>query len=85
LAVKDYRKRIDVEHQGRVDILEKMAYATIPFRVDPEVAAARKKAKRLAKSRKHQSKLWDAELQEQIRAERASRRLASDSQETVPD
>jgi hypothetical protein len=44
-------------------------------------AAAKKKAKRLAKSRKHQSKLWNAEKQAQIRAERAAKRLEQDSQD----
>ena len=78
LVVKDCRKRADTENHGIVDILDGIAHATIPYRVDPEIAAARKKAKRLAKSRKHQSRLWDAETQARIRAERAARRLAND-------
>lgn len=83
LVVKDCRKRAYTENGEMVGILERTALDPIPFRADPEVAAAKKKAKRLAKSRKHQSKLWDAEAQAQIRAERAAKRLAKYSQEWV--
>lgn len=83
LVVKDCSKRADTENRGMVDTLERIAFNPIPFRADPEVAATKKKAKRLAKSRKHQSRLWDAEAQAQIRAERVAKRLANDSQKLV--
>ncbi|PQE32075.1 polynucleotidyl transferase protein [Rutstroemia sp. NJR-2017a WRK4] len=44
-------------------------------RKDPQTRAAEKKTKRLQRSRKHQSKLWDSEMQEKIRVERASKKL----------
>ena len=42
-----------------------------------EAKAAKKNAKRLQRSRKHQSKSWDIETQGRIRAERAAKRLVS--------
>lgn len=56
------------------NILEPLLTRSIPYRVDPNVQAARKKEKRRQKSRKFQSKSWTAEEQDQIRAERAARR-----------
>ncbi|EGX88142.1 Polynucleotidyl transferase [Cordyceps militaris CM01] len=53
-------------------ILRTISFRDIPYRVDPEVRAALKKKKRLAKSRKHQSKSWSVERQNEIRAERAA-------------
>jgi hypothetical protein len=44
-------------------------------RKDPQTRASEKKAKRYQRSRKHQSKLWDSEMQEKIRVERASKKL----------
>jgi hypothetical protein len=58
-------------------MLEEIAYTPIPNRVDPEEKAKKKKAKRLAKSRKYQSRFWSTEEQEQIRAERALRKSES--------
>ncbi len=48
-------------------------------RKDPQTRALEKKAKRLQRSRKQQSKLWDSEMQGKIRAERAAKRLAAES------
>lgn len=48
-------------------------------RTDSQTRAAKKRAKRSQRSRKHQSKLWDTEMQEKIRAERAAKRLAAES------
>jgi hypothetical protein len=48
----------------------------IPYRVDPEIRAAMKKEKRTAKSRKQQPKFWSIDKQNEIRAERAARRMS---------
>lgn len=58
-------------------ILQEISTCPIPY-VDPEIKAAEKREKRekwLARSRKHQSKLWSKEEQDQIRAAREARRL----------
>jgi hypothetical protein len=55
----------------------------IPFHVDPEIEAANKKEKRLARSRKHQSKSWDKEKQDQIRAERKRKRSEDGATESL--
>lgn len=56
---------------NRCDLLP---HEGIPRRTDPQAENIKKKRKRLEKSRKHQSKSWDMQKQEQIRAERAARR-----------
>jgi hypothetical protein len=77
LAIRDPATKIDTKHQNRMNILEEIAYAPIPNQVDPEVKARKRKEKRVAKSRKYQSRFWSTEKQEQIRAERALRKLES--------
>ncbi|KAK2025757.1 hypothetical protein LX32DRAFT_655228 [Colletotrichum zoysiae] len=56
-----------------LDILHDIS--TFPSYVDPKIEAATKREKRLLKSRKHQSKSWSTEKQDQIRAARETRRL----------
>ena len=50
----------------------------IPRRSNPHARNIKKKQKRLERSRKHQSKSWDLEKQEQTRAERAARRAENE-------
>jgi DNA polymerase III alpha subunit (gram-positive type) len=78
LAVKSYIKE-DAQYPSRLTILEEIAYTSIPHQTDPHAKAAMNKMKRLQRTRKHQSKFWDAEMQEKIRAERAAKRLATTS------
>lgn len=52
---------------------------TSSSRTDPQTRVVEKRAKRLQRSRKQQSKLWDSEMQGKIRAERAAKRLAAES------
>ncbi|KAK7917026.1 hypothetical protein PG985_010634 [Apiospora marii] len=65
LACKKCEGIID---QATVNTLEQIAIGSIPYRLDPEVKAARKKEKKQAKRRR------SVEEQDQIRAERAARR-----------
>ncbi|KAK4205614.1 hypothetical protein QBC40DRAFT_344426 [Triangularia verruculosa] len=58
-----------------LDVLHDISTCPIRPYVDPEIEAAEKREKRLARSRKHQSKLWSKEKQDQIRAAREMRRL----------
>jgi hypothetical protein len=51
---------------AQVPVLEQLS--------DPQNKGRQKKIKRQQRSRKHQSKSWDTETQERIRAERAARR-----------
>ncbi|KAK0722736.1 hypothetical protein B0T26DRAFT_597039, partial [Lasiosphaeria miniovina] len=53
-----------------LDILRDISTCPIPPYVDPEIKAAERREKRLVRSRKHQSKLWSKEKQDQIRAAR---------------
>lgn len=66
-----------IQHQYDevLDILIDISTCPIPPYVDPEMKAAERREKRLARSRKHQSKLWSKEKQDQIRAARETRRL----------
>lgn len=59
-----------------ISILSMISTEPIPYRVDPEVKAAKKKEKRAARSRKQQSKFWSIDKQSEIRAERAARRMS---------
>jgi len=58
-----------------LDILQRISTSPIPPYIDPEIKAAEKREKRPVRSRKHQSKLWSKEKQDQIRATRETRRL----------
>ena len=57
---------------------ESLPHEGIPRRSDPQARNIKKKRRRLEKSRKHQSKSWDIEKQEHIRAERAARRAENE-------
>ena len=63
----------------RIQLQAEITGITSFSRTDPETRAVEKKAKRLQRSRKRQSKLWDSEMQQKIRAERAAKRLAVES------
>lgn len=60
-----------------IGVLRMISTEPIPYRVDPEVKAARKKEKRAERSRKQQSKSWGIDKQNEIRAERAARRAGA--------
>lgn len=62
---------------------ELLNHEGIPRRSDPQ-ARNIKKRRRLEKSRKHQSKSWDIEKQEQIRAEREQRTRDQYKLEGIP-
>ncbi|KAH7175551.1 hypothetical protein EDB81DRAFT_10388 [Dactylonectria macrodidyma] len=53
-------------------ILRAISFRDIPYLVDHEVRAALKREKRLARSRKHQSKSWSVERQNEIRGRACS-------------
>jgi hypothetical protein len=53
-----------------LSVLRQISTCPIPHWVDPEVQALEKRGKRRERSRKHQSKTWDKEKQEQIHAAR---------------
>ncbi|CZR36333.1 uncharacterized protein FPRO_03407 [Fusarium proliferatum ET1] len=59
-----------------ISILRMISTEPIPYRTDPKVKAAKKKEKRAARSRKQQSKFWSFDKQNEIRAERAARRMS---------
>ena len=92
LAVRDCKTRTDAEYEERLDVLERIAYASIPACVDPAVVIERKK--KLSKKREAKLRIWnrhrqsiigEIEAQERICAERASKRLARDSEESGLD
>lgn len=83
LAIRDCITQPGLEK--KLAILEQIALQPLPYNVqlqtgpanfssfclrDPHIKAMKKKAKRLQRSRKQQSKLWDCEMQDNIRAER---------------
>jgi hypothetical protein len=83
LAIKSHGKDNDEDnarHTSRLTILKDITNISIPHRTDPHAKAAKKKIKRLQKTRKHQSRSWNAEMQEKIRAERAAKKLAAKDQ-----
>ena len=67
------------QSESRLATLREVPHFPIPYRVDPHIKAALKKQKREQRSRKHQSKFWNLEMQERIRANRAERREAAHS------
>jgi hypothetical protein len=58
------------EDRDTLSHLREISDSPIPHWVDPEVQALQKRERRGAKSRKHQSKTWSKEKQEEIRAAR---------------
>jgi hypothetical protein len=72
LAVQGFtdQQRDQVGDYDTLGILQQISTCPIPHWVDPEVRALEKREKRRERSRKHQSKTWDKEKQEQIRAAR---------------
>ena len=82
LAIKDYpEEEVDSNHQEILSALKAITNISIPKKAGPQLKSIKKKRKRFQKNRKHQSKLWDMETQEQIRAERAARRAKNESNE----
>ena len=83
LAIKDYPKeRFNSNHEKTLSALKAITSVSIPRKPDlhlKNIRNIKKKQKRLEKSRKYQSKSWDIETQEQIRAERAARRAKKES------
>jgi len=75
LAVQSYAdETLCQEDQRTLESIKGIAESPIPNRPFLDHARAlKKKMKRLEKSRKHQSKSWDTETKERIRAERAER------------
>ncbi|KAH8161948.1 hypothetical protein CIB48_g6287 [Xylaria polymorpha] len=74
LALYKYENNESTE--ALTSCLTEIATSNIPYRADPEVKAARKKEKRLERSRKHQAKSWSVQEQDQLRAERAAKKAA---------
>lgn len=72
LAVRHCNNQLIVEE--RLATFEEIASTPIPV-LAKDGRVAKKKEKRYRKSRKYQSKSWSSEKQEEIRAERAARRL----------
>lgn len=82
LAIRSYTNEVvDSRHQKVLAALKAITNVPIPRRSDPQARNIKKKQRRLQKSRKYQSKSWDIETQEQIRAERAARRAEIESNE----
>ena len=84
LAIRDYpEKEVDRDYQEILSALKAITNVSIPRKSGPKFKQLKnieKKQKRFQKNRKHQSKSWDIETQEQIRAERAARRVKNESQ-----
>ena len=79
LAIRDHsEEEVDSNHQEILSALKAITNVSIPRKADPQAKNIKKKQKRFEKNRKHQSKLWDIETQEQIRAERAARRIKNE-------
>ena len=76
LAVRGLTNKQQIQEGGynTLAILQQVSTCPIRHWVDPELEAARRKEKRREKSRKHQSKTWDKEKQDQIRAFRKQKR-----------
>ncbi len=82
LAIRSYTdKVVDSRHQEVLAALKAITNVSIPRRSDPQARNIKKKQRRFEKNRKHQSKSWDMEKQEQIRAELAARRAEVESNE----
>lgn len=83
LAIRDYpEEEVNSNHQEILSALNAITNVSIPRKSDPHlkiIKNIKKKQRRFQKNRKHQSKSWDIETQEQIRAERAARRVKNDS------
>ena len=76
LATRDYPdEEVDSNHQEILSALKALTNVSIVRKSDPQAKNIKKKQRRFQKNRKHQSKSWDMETQEQIRAERATRRV----------
>lgn len=83
LAIRDYpEEEVNSNHQEILSALKAITNVSIPRKSDPQSKNIKKKQKRFQKNRKHQSKSWDIETQEQIRAERAARRLENESSDS---
>ncbi len=83
LAIKDYpAEEVDSNHQEILSALKAITNVSVPRKSDPQSKNIKKKQKRFQKNRKHQSKSWDMETQEQIRAERAARRVKNESNDS---
>lgn len=82
LAIRDYPdEEVSSNHQEILSPLKAITNVSIPRQSDPQ-AKNIKKQRRFQKNRKHQSKSWDMETREQIRAERAARRVKNESNES---
>lgn len=80
LAMRDYPdEEVDSNHQEILIALKAITNVSIARKSDPQAKNIKKKQRRFQKNRKHQSKSWDMETQEQIRAERAARRVKNES------
>lgn len=75
LAVKWCMNQQRQEDDKILSILQHISTHPIPSYIDPDIKAAEKREKRFIKSRKHQSKLWSKEKQDQIRDARERKRL----------
>lgn len=84
LAIRDYpEEEVNSNHQEILSALKAIANVSIPRKSDPQSKNIKKKQRRLQRNRKHQFESWDIETQEQIRAERAARRVKKESKTVV--
>lgn len=83
LAIRDYpEEEVNSNHQEILSALKAITNVSIPRKSDPQSKNIKKKQRRFQKNRKHQSKSWSIETQEQIRAERAARRAKNESNDS---
>ena len=83
LAIRDYpEEEVSSNHQEILSALKAITNVSIPRKSDPQSKNIKKKQRKFQKNRKHRSKSWDIETQEQIRAERAARRVKNESNDS---
>ena len=83
LAIREYsEKEVNSNHQEIMSALKEITNVSIPRKSDPQSKNIEKKQRRFQKNRKYQSKSWDRETQEQIRAERVARRVKNESSDS---
>ena len=79
LATRDYLEEdVNSNHQEILSALKAITNVSIPRKSDNQSKNVKKKQRKFQKNRKHQSKSWDIETQEQIRAEQAARRVKNE-------
>lgn len=57
----------DIQVRDKIALLKRIAWFKSSIYANPHVHAAKKRAKRIARNRKHQSKHWDLEVPENVK------------------